>query len=638
MSPVVIGVILFAGILLRAQMVQDKRRKGRVEPGREAEPSAPPTPPPALPQGPPGSLAPAPTAQAPAPSPPPPPLPPPPSLGGRVFLALFLMVGFYALALAIVAGLLYLPYAEWHFIGRLDFRLLAFALIGVAAILSGILPRVDRMRDPGPRLTRETQPRLFDTVAAVARATGQAEPRDVFLVPDLNAWVSERGGLMGVGRRRVMGLGLPLLETLSVTELRAVLAHEFGHFHGGDTALGPWLYKTRAAIERTIRNLTKERSWVRAPFVWYGNAFLRVTHAVSRRQELAADQLAARVVGGAALASGLKKIHVAAPFFQAYWGNEVAPVLQGGYRPPIGRGYVQFLSSAGVKRQADVVLAQALAVTATDPYDTHPPLRERLAALPEGGAEGEDPEPAISLLADPESCEPGLIAALQPEGAPALQPASWEEVNTAFWLPYWEQQVRSRQENLAKVTPLRLAGLAGHPARAAVLLQLIPDEAHGSDKHTNEAFALLAAALCVLLHRRGWRIRALPGQDVTLFRDTIEIQPFALLARLMRGEVSEDTWRTLWSTTGLGGEDLGALAASLPSVLEAPPPAAPPAGPRLEKAQRDALERRYADLADPEIEMMYQTGPAGLASPDAWELLVAERRRRRSPSPDRASP
>ena len=52
---------------------------------------------------------------------------------------------------------------------------------------------------------------------------------------------------MGFGSRRVMGLGLSLMQILTVSELRAVVAHEFGHFHGGDVAIGPWIHKTSAA-------------------------------------------------------------------------------------------------------------------------------------------------------------------------------------------------------------------------------------------------------------------------------------------------------------------------------------------------------------------------------------------------------
>src|SRR5262245_41315408 len=99
--------------------------------------------------------------------------------------------------------------------------------------------------------------------------------------------------MMGFGSRRVMGLGLSLLQVLSVSQLRAVVAHEFGHFHGGDTKLGPWIYKTRAAIGRTIEGLAECSSLLQKPFLWYGKAFLRMTHAVSRRQEFTADALLA---------------------------------------------------------------------------------------------------------------------------------------------------------------------------------------------------------------------------------------------------------------------------------------------------------------------------------------------------------
>src|SRR6185295_7873003 len=179
-----------------------------------------------------------------------------PSLAGRAALAVVLLVGFYVLALAIVGGLLYLPYVEVVYLHRLD-RLTIFAIVGAAIILWSILPRVDRFTPPGPALTRADQPRLFATIDDVARGSEQAMPSEVYLIPDMNAWVAQRGGIMGFGSRRVMGLGLPMLQTLTISQMRAVVAHEFGHYHGGDTALGPWVYKTRAAIGRTIHGLSQ---------------------------------------------------------------------------------------------------------------------------------------------------------------------------------------------------------------------------------------------------------------------------------------------------------------------------------------------------------------------------------------------
>ena len=162
-----------------------------------------------------------------------------PSLFGRALLALLLTIGFYGLALGIALGLLYLIYLEVVILNRINVRFTIFALIGAVVILWSILPRIDRFTAPGPRLTRAKFPRLFTEIERVASLTGQAMPREVYLVPDVNAFVTERGGMMGIGSRRVMGIGFPLFHLMTVDELSAVIAHEFGHFYGGDTALGP---------------------------------------------------------------------------------------------------------------------------------------------------------------------------------------------------------------------------------------------------------------------------------------------------------------------------------------------------------------------------------------------------------------
>ncbi|MEO8202146.1 MAG: M48 family metallopeptidase, partial [Gemmatimonadota bacterium] len=176
-----------------------------------------------------------------------------PSLAGRALAAVALLAGFYLLAIGIVILLVTIPWAEWHYGNRLDIRI-AFGC-GVAAllILKSIMPRPDRFVPPGPLLAPNDHPRLFAIIRELSAKTEQAMPSEVYLDADLNAYVSQRGGVMGFGSRRIMGLGLPLLQLLSISQMKAVLAHEYGHFHGGDTALGPWIYKTRGALSRTIQ-------------------------------------------------------------------------------------------------------------------------------------------------------------------------------------------------------------------------------------------------------------------------------------------------------------------------------------------------------------------------------------------------
>ena len=166
------------------------------------------------------------------------------SLRQRVVLAVALTVGFYALALGLMAAMIWVLLQP-----KVPGRVFAFCIVGVAVIAISIVPWPRRFIPPGPLLNPAGQPRLFAELQGVARAVGEAMPAEVYISPEMNAGVLQRR------RRRVMVLGLPLMQVLTVNEMRAVLAHEFGHYHGGDTKLGPWVYTTRAAIGRTLASL-----------------------------------------------------------------------------------------------------------------------------------------------------------------------------------------------------------------------------------------------------------------------------------------------------------------------------------------------------------------------------------------------
>ena len=131
-----------------------------------------------------------------------------------------------------------------------------------------------------------------------------------------------------MGSRRMMGIGLPLLVILTVPQLRSVIAHEFGHYHGGDTRLGPLIYRTRSMVIRTVLGLRGDSTIfniIRWPFYLYGKMFLRITQAISRRQEYNADILAAKVAGPQNTITALRTIHGVALAWGSYWGNEFAP-------------------------------------------------------------------------------------------------------------------------------------------------------------------------------------------------------------------------------------------------------------------------------------------------------------------------
>ena len=486
---------------------------------------------------------------------------------GRAALAVALMIGFYTLALGISVGLLWVPYAEFVFTHDVTPQLAAVCVLSAFVVLWSVLPRPDSFRAPGPQLRPEQCPRLFQRLELIARATNQAMPAEIYLVPEANAWVMQRGDTMGLGSRRVMGLGLPLMHSLTCSQLSAVLAHEFGHYHGGDTSIGPWIYRTRAAIERTVHALG-DRAWLQAPFRWYANVFLRITHAVSRRQEFIADELAARTVGAKPLIEGLRRIHKIAPAFAHYLRTECAPVLKAGFLPPLVDGFDQFVRAARIAQAMDKGLEEQLAGGGTDPYDTHPPLQDRIAALatlPQDPDPMEDP-PAISLLEDVPTLDRDLMAQLAGRDKAALVPISWSEVGSRVYVPQWQRLVQSNSAALKGVTPGSLSRLVPGLRAFGKTLVGFRNQTLDDDDAELMASAIVGAALTLLLIPRGGQLDVTPGHGISVRIGGYDLQPMDLLMALKDGEIAAHTWELQCNELGIAAADLGAVVSPLASA------------------------------------------------------------------------
>jgi Zn-dependent protease with chaperone function len=470
------------------------------------------------------------------------------------------MVGFYGLAIAILAALWLGAYAQIRYGNRIYFRYLFFAGVGTVIIIAGIIPRRDEFVEPGLRLTEDGHPKLFKELRSIAEAVGQKMPADVFLVPDLNAWVMQRGGRLNWGGKRVMGLGLPLLNLLSVSQLRAVLAHEFGHFHGGDTKLGPVIYQTRSAIARTVQGLTRNRSILQIPFSLYGKMYLRVTHGISRQQEYAADELAARVAGSRPLAEGLEKIHKSAPAHAVYWQNEYMPVMGSGYHAPMLEGFSKFLEDPKVEEFSTKALEEQEASAAASPYVTHPPLGERLEAIGElpATAAGTDTSPAISLIGDAEAAESELVEGFMKKYSPRrLVPITWDDVASAVYIEQWTNLIDERGGWLEGITPASLPEVVKDLRPLAASYQQVIGQLPPAEAFQQIITMSLGASLAVHLASRGWELNERPSLGFAMRKDGKEIQPFGVLPRLAMGDLSPEDWSRQCDEIGIADADLG---------------------------------------------------------------------------------
>lgn len=500
-----------------------------------------------------------------------------PSLQGRAALAVALLIGFYLLAIGIAVGLLYIPYAEWVYATRVTARILIFCVGGAIAILRGILPRRDRFDPPGPIITAAEQPRLFAVVKEAAAATNQAMPAEVYLVPEVNAFVAQRGGVMGFASRRVMGVGLPLLDSLTIGQFRAVVAHEFGHYYGGDTKLGPWIYKTRAAIIRTLESLGRHSGGLlQKPFVWYGTAFSRLTLAISRRQEYVADELAARACGVRNLSQALIALERSGTAFGFFMHQEFVGVVGAGFRPPLVEGFAHFRSVPRISSRLDEHVSKEMETGEAGPYDTHPALKQRLAALAEltaiepASESAADEERAITLVADLPKVEAVLVQSMLKSGAPALASIGWEDVPSRILTTQWAKVTQQSLPGLDGLTPTIFPEIATRLASDpdALARQLGVYNANEAELSRARAEGILGAALCVVLNERRQRapddilLTAPPGEPVVfrIGRDPagVIIEPFSVLDSLKQGALSSVDWIERCRETGIAAEDLGA--------------------------------------------------------------------------------
>ena len=101
------------------------------------------------------------------------------------------MVGFYALALGVAAFLFLVPWLGWklHLTNFLFGKLALFSVVAGAIVLWSILPRPDRFEPPGPRLLAGETPRAVRRRSPTSPRPPAAVPQEVYLVPDVNAWV-----------------------------------------------------------------------------------------------------------------------------------------------------------------------------------------------------------------------------------------------------------------------------------------------------------------------------------------------------------------------------------------------------------------------------------------------------------------
>ncbi|GAA4252881.1 M48 family metallopeptidase [Dactylosporangium darangshiense] len=350
----------------------------------------------------------------------------------RAAISVALLAGFYLLAIVLIALLGWLTIWLWQEFPGVAAGKFSYVTLAIAGGLLVAFWKIIRAKPGEPEglpLPPHEARGLWDTAHDLAHRVGTRAPDEIRLIPDVNAAVAEHTSLLGLaGGRRIMYVGLPLLQAFTVDQLRSVLAHELGHYSGSHTKLGALAHRGRMAIVQTIVQIGPT-TIVGGIFQLYARLYVLVEQAVSRRMEYEADEFSVRIAGRSAAVSAMRDL----PVVDAAWNFFVGRYVTIGWEAKLAPrdvfgGFTMLLNG----RQGELAeLRDSAPPAEKSKWDSHPPIADRIRAMeamPDSGAASDD-RPALTLLADPAALSMRLQQhALAIEGKTLLP---WEELTDA---------------------------------------------------------------------------------------------------------------------------------------------------------------------------------------------------------------
>lgn len=260
----------------------------------------------------------------------------------RAVLAILSILLFFVLYVALVIGLAYLVYYAFIYdMGRIN-KLTILAKVGAIAgavmlfifTLKFIFKLRNHKAENRIKLDKKAHPELLNFVLQICKETGAPKPRHIYVDPDVNAYVAYSNMWLSLFLpvRKDLTIGMGLVSCLNLTEFKAVMAHEFGHFAQRSMRIGSYIISANTIIHGMIYSrdswddLLDEwkqadfrlsaAAWVITPIIWLIRQLLALFYqllnimysSLSREMEFNADKVAISVTGSDAIVSALWKL------------------------------------------------------------------------------------------------------------------------------------------------------------------------------------------------------------------------------------------------------------------------------------------------------------------------------------------
>lgn len=250
----------------------------------------------------------------------------------------------------------------------------------------------------GRELQESEAPQLFRMIADMQQRLQAAPIHHVLVTNEFNAAIAQcpRFGLFG-GYRNYLILGLPLMYAVSADEIKAIVAHEYGHLAGGHGKLSRWIYRQRFTFDvlyehaRVRRDDNAVNRALAGMLDWFAPYYNAYTFVLSRQNEYEADAMSRELAGAEASASALIRINLLSDWLHgSFWPKLYAQATQHETPPVMPFVAMRKLLAMTMDEWATKERLSAAWKVESDVYDTHPCLNERVTAL--------DQRPALPTL------------------------------------------------------------------------------------------------------------------------------------------------------------------------------------------------------------------------------------------------
>ena len=260
----------------------------------------------------------------------------------RSFLAIIAIILFFALYVAMVVALGYLFYHAVVYdmgpINKLTILMKVGAIAGAAMLFVFTLKFIFKLKNHKPNnrimMAKDENPVLWNFIEQICIETGAPRPKNIYVDPDVNAYVAYSNMWLSLFLpvRKELTIGMGLTDCLNLSEFKAVISHEFGHFAQRSMKIGSYIISANTIIHDMIFERDKwddildqwrasdirlsAAAWIVTPMIWVIRQMLNLFYqflnvmysSLSREMEFNADKVAVKTSGSDAIISALWKL------------------------------------------------------------------------------------------------------------------------------------------------------------------------------------------------------------------------------------------------------------------------------------------------------------------------------------------